>query len=241
MDFKRIVTKITQRDLYPFRFTIHQYPNAIGLWKNEQESLAYFALQADPTYNWMEIGSFCGGSATILCLTKKRINAANKNIISVDRNFVYRTDETAYASFIANTAQFPDMSQMIACDSIKLSELYSGEPLSLVFIDGWHSFKGAFHDFKTVLPWLTTNAIVLFHDVAQQPWSEQFVEYYYQKALDNYDEWMSEPLPNPDPQGQTYHLDELVSYIIKEYNFELINNKVLDGTKNCMVGIRKKD
>ena len=248
--YMRNITRIIDVDLKSFNFTIHQYPNAIGLWKNEQQSLCYYGLIANTNYNWMEIGSFCGGSATILCLTKKRIKQLyipndpniinfNNKVISVDRNFITQDDPMAYMMFMKNMEEFPEMSEQVGCDSRLLPEYYNGDKISLAFIDGWHSFKGALIDFQNVFPWLTKDAIVIFHDVAQQPWTDDFIDKNYEIAKNKYNEFMAEQLPNPNPQQQMYNLDELVSYIMKEYDYELVKNPILDGSKNCMIAIRK--
>ncbi len=69
-----------------FGYVPHCYPNPIGLWENEQESLMWTSLNSNPATHWMEIGSFCGGSATIMCIARRFLKAG-PTIYSVDRNF----------------------------------------------------------------------------------------------------------------------------------------------------------
>jgi predicted O-methyltransferase YrrM len=65
----------------------HSLPNAIGMWPNEQECLVWCALQADPFYNWLEVGSFCGGSAILLALVKQKRGNGKYKLFSVGNNF----------------------------------------------------------------------------------------------------------------------------------------------------------
>ena len=236
--YEKDVYKLRQQKFAPLKFTIHQYPNAIGLWKNEQESLLWLALNANPNCDFMEIGSFCGGSAALLCIGKEFHNTDTK-VYSVDRNFIleHRRDLIAYDMFVKNMQQFPKTSIAIACESNDLKNHQPKNPISFAFIDGWHSFKGALLDFQTVLPWLSDDAYVAFHDTAQQPYTKEQLDAHYIKALNNHDEWMKEQLPSWDEQ--TYNLDELIAYITHNYNFEYIPNPMLDGTKNCLAAIRR--
>ena len=50
--------------------------------------------------------------------------------------------------------------------------------IDLLFIDGDHSLEGVRRDFELFQPWLSPQALVVFHDTAwehQQPWAEQEV------------------------------------------------------------------
>lgn len=58
-------------------------------------------------------------------------------------------------------------------------------------------------------------------------------------AENNYDMWMAEELPAPMHAKQTYNLDCLVAHILKNHNFQLISNEILDGTNNCLVILQK--
>lgn len=233
------IKKIMRDKFEPFGFESHKYPNAIGLWPNEQESLLWLALNADPTGNLLEIGSFCGGSAVLMCLAKKFL-CAKGSVISVDRTF--NGWNNAFNRNVYRVGKFDDISIKIQCDSGILNKYYSGSPLSLAFIDGWHSFKAAYRDFITVNEWLLPGGYVAFHDVAPQPYKNGQIDYYYQRAKDNYKEWTDESLEIWDGKDQNianYHeseskqnfmLDEVVAFIINEFDFELVDIPVLDGS-----------
>ena len=203
--------------LYKFRtFDIisHWMPNAIGLWPNEQECILWLALNSDPKASWMEIGSFCGGSAVLLC-SARRLVGNQPSVYSVDCDF------DAHGMFdnnVYNKGGFADLSKKIECDSNNLDEHYNGDPLSFVFIDGFHSFKQVVNDFNKVKPWLTETATVAFHDVSPDLKSNIHKEYDYDELFTNEDE--------------DFRLDEAVTYILNNNEFELIDIPVKKEIKH---------
>jgi predicted O-methyltransferase YrrM len=228
--YEEAVKEIIKDEFSLFNFTVHAYPNAIGLWPNEQESLLWLGLNADPKGNLLEIGSFCGGSAVLLCLARKYLNAG-PTVYSVDRGFERIFDH--------NLKHFSDLSKKITCDSIELAKHYDGSPISFAFIDGWHSFKGALTDFQTVEPWLMSNAFVAFHDVAWQPLPDGFIDEHYALAKSKYSEWMAEKLPNNNGIEQSYNLGGVVAWLVKEYGYKLVNVPVMNGVQNSLVALQK--
>src|SRR5210317_702229 len=104
-----MVEKIIEK-FNTFGIQVHGLPNAIGLWPNEQECLVWAASQV-PNGDWLEIGSFCGGSAVLLCLTRKELNLGPK-VISVDINFNPMFDLNVY-----NRGKFNNIHEKIECDS----------------------------------------------------------------------------------------------------------------------------
>lgn len=218
-----------------FGFKEHQYPNAIGMWKEEQEALVYAVTLADSNLNWLEIGSFMGGSAILLCLTKQLVGGAGK-IVSVDIDF--NAFQGAFKRNVYRIGKFQDIHQSIECSSFDLLSHYTHR-LSLGFIDGWHSFKGVMVDFANVNKLLCTNGIVLFHDTAPQPYTVDDINMFYERGKRYYTEWMSEVLPNGKfASSNEYHLaekkqnfliDEAVAWILKTYNYELVDLPMLQG------------
>jgi predicted O-methyltransferase YrrM len=220
-----------------FGFTSHQYPNAIGLWPNEQESLLWLALNS-PAGNFMEIGSFCGGSAVLLCLVR-RMMGVGPTVFSVDRTF---SDwGNAFNRNVYRVGKFKDISKQIECDSNELDKYYDNSPLSFVFIDGWHSFSAVLRDFEKVCPWLVPGAIVAFHDTAPQPYKKGQIEHYYRRAVENYKEWTQVELPvwqgsvsvkeyHESEKSQDFLIDEALAYLLKTHNCQLVNIPVIDGS-----------
>ena len=234
-----VVNYIMQEEFGAFGFTSHQYPNAIGMWPNEQESLLWLALNA-PLGNFMEIGSFCGGSAVLLCLAATHDRMKKRKVYSVDRTFT--NWNKAFDRNVYRVGGFEDISVKLECDSAELDKHYNGNPLSLAFIDGWHSFAAVLRDFNTINKWLVPGGYAVFHDVAPQPYKVGDIERYYDRAKANFNQWTAKPLDvwsRKDVSLQEYHqseteqdffLDEAVAYIIKEYKFDLVHIPVLDGS-----------
>lgn len=212
-----------------FGFTTHRYPNAIGLWPGDIDTLFWSCMETPKNTNWLEIGSFCGGSATLMCLVKK-VTQDNGLVISVDR----RPEKI----FLDNLSHFEDISVLIKTPSQNFPTFWNGDKLGLAFIDGWHSFKGCLEDFLMLKPYLTKGAIICIHDTATPDnWTEQFIEDKYKRAKEMYDEWMKEVLPNPNTNEQTYNLDEVIAFMIKEHNCEYLKTDVTDP-KTYMIPLR---
>jgi predicted O-methyltransferase YrrM len=227
-----LIDHILSVDFAPFDFSCHGYPNPIGLWPNEQRTLLWVCMQANPYANWMEIGSLAGGSTTLMCLARRQ-RMARGHVIAIDRAFEPRFDENI------KLGGFDDVCKKIICDSTYLPEYYNGDKLSLAFIDGWHSFKGCLLDFQMVNLWMQPGGYVLFHDACQQPFPAQRLNELYDEALMRYDLWMGERLPNLKAMQQTYHVDHAIAWIVKKYGYRIINVPVLDGTTNCLVVLQK--
>jgi predicted O-methyltransferase YrrM len=196
--------------IYQFkRFGIlsHWMPNAIGLWPNEQECILWLALNSSAEVNWMEIGSFCGGSAVLMCLARQMLTENHPAVYSVDCDF------DKYGMFDKNVygmGGFARISKKIECDSNDLEKHYSGDPLSFVFIDGFHSFEQVVNDFNKVLPWLTEDATVAFHDVSPSLTNNIDKKYDYDELFQN--------------SHEDFRLDEAVSYILENNkDFSLID------------------
>ena len=161
----------------------HQYPNAIGMWTCEQKSLLWACLHSNPDYNWLEIGSFYGGSAVLMCLAHHALGGIGK-IISMDRKF----DPMYYRNI--EFGNFGDLIKQIECDSLNFDKNYNEGELSFALIDGWHSFKGAYLDFKSVDKYMINGGHICFHDVDMFE-SQDEIEGFYKKAQKNYDYFMS--------------------------------------------------
>jgi len=230
----------------PFGFREHQYPNAIGMWTEEQEALLECVFNVDPNFDWLEIGSFMGGSTCLMCLAKKEIlqygtlagyDVKNHSkVVSVDLNFSRFAN--AFNRNVYRIGKFTHLHQKLEISSWDLLKYYSNE-LSFAFIDGWHSFKGAFLDFVNIDKLLIDGGIIAFHDVAPQPYKDGQLDKYYQDYLQNKNVLMSEVLPGTDFKSdaeyhkaepkQNFALDELVAFILKERNYELVKLQSING------------
>ena len=77
----------------------------------------------------------------------------------------------------------------------KVKLLLNQEKLDFLFIDGDHTYQGVKTDFELYSPWVKTNGIIGFHDIAKHPegwevdvdkyWNELKTNYTYQEFIDN--------------------------------------------------------
>jgi len=196
----------------------HSLPNAIGMWPNEQECLAWCALNVNPNHNFMEIGSFCGGSAVLLALCKRLTSNKPNSIYSVDCDFekyqamsgsqAYSNDK-AMAMFEYNVykiGKFNDLCKQLVCYSDDIPKHYTvkffnEEQIGFLFIDGFHSFAQVVKDFTTVKPFLAEDAIVAFHDVSPEIKERLNDEVDFESLFKS--------------TTEDFRLDEAINYILK--------------------------
>ena len=200
-----------------FGILSHQMPNAIGMWPNEIECLMWLCLDSDWDNNeadWMEIGSFCGGSAVAMgCASIRGVLPRPHKIYSVD------LDHNPMFDMNIRRAGMENMSEKIVCNSNDLDKHYNGDPLSFVFIDGFHSYRQVIDDFEMVRTWLTDDAIIAFHDVSPNIYSKTYI--------------------TPDDHTQLYEdtsenfcLDEAILYINRYHDYEFIINPMQKDIKH---------
>jgi predicted O-methyltransferase YrrM len=196
-------------DFGKFGIQTHGLPNAIGLWPNEAECLVWAALNSGPG-DWVEIGSFCGGSAVLLCLARRQLKLGPK-VISVDNDFNPMFDLNVY-----NRGKFQDIHEKLEIDSNQLSAHLANESdIGLAFIDGYHSFDKVVDDFDQVYDWLSDDAIVIFHDT-----SPHFGLESHKKETLEFVKKNLELLEND--KEENFRIDEAIYYICKSYGFSPI-------------------
>ena len=191
----------------------HMLPNAIGMWPNEQECFVWSALTSEKG-DFLEIGSFCGGSAVLMGLVIRNTKRSDK-VYSVDIDF---NIHNMYDMNIKR-AGLGNICQPIQYDSSKIGSVYKGNPVSFLFIDGWHSFKQVMIDFEQMKPFLTENATVMFHDVSPYIYDKSYLS-----QLENYNNYSDE---------EDFRLDEALAVILKENkDFKLIKNPMQKSVKH---------
>jgi predicted O-methyltransferase YrrM len=190
----------------------HALPNAIGMWPNEQECLVWCALQANPFFNWLEIGSFCGGSAILLAITKQRRNNARYRLVSVDNNFNPLFDYNVFTR-----GNFGGIVQRVECDSKYILDYYN-EPLSFIFLDGWHSFSAIINEFNLLKHLMTDDCIIGFHDVSPKMCNMdyRYITKCYSEAKEQYDQLMND-------STQNFRLDEAIAFICGKYDYQIMD------------------
>ena len=190
----------------------HTLPNAIGMWPNEQECLLWCALNVPTEYNRLEIGAFCGGSAILLALAKATTNS-NTKVISIDNNFNPMFDHNVY-----QRGKFDNIVTKIECNSLDILQHYN-EPLSFIFLDGWHSFSAIIKEFDLLEPLMTVDCIICFHDVSPKMCSnsnQTHIRNCYEFAMDNWDSLINS-------KEQDFRLDEAIATICTQSGYKIID------------------
>lgn len=140
-------------------------------WKSglqDSHFMLYATVRATRPHTILEIGSARGKSACAMAL------ACRQN----GRGMVYAIDphqENAWTEvgvkggsyeFLKQRLRAYDLTrwcQIIRATSQEAVRAWS-KPIDILFIDGDHSYEGVKHDFEAFRPWLTPEALVLFHD-----------------------------------------------------------------------------
>jgi hypothetical protein len=126
--------------------------------------------QAKGSYNYLEIGSFRGGS-----LTPFLMDPACKMILSIDDRGRVQSDERGIRfdyTAITTQSMLDDLHRCgISTDKLRtfdgsihtLDDNYTSS-FDLAFIDGEHTDEACFRDFLWTLPIMKPNSIIVFHD-----------------------------------------------------------------------------
>ncbi len=186
-----------------FNIKHHWMPNAIGMWPNECECFLWCAINA-PEGDWLEIGSFCGGSAVLLNLlgshTYRTINCVDIKFSNVFYHNIH-TMGKFYETILHE------------CDSSDLRQHYEGDKISFAFIDGFHSYKQVLKDFIEIEPLLVKDSIVAFHDVSPNMWNDK-----YRTKLINDSYKYDATIHDWNDDSEDFRLDEAVASIIDRSN-----------------------
>tara|TARA_R110002167_G_scaffold97948_12_gene258023 strand:+ start:551 stop:1327 length:777 start_codon:yes stop_codon:yes gene_type:complete len=228
--YENLIPKI-HGEFNRFKIKSHMLPNAIGMWPNEQQCFLWMLLNSNPEHNWMEIGSFCGGSASLMCLARREMDNRPNSVYSVDCNFNKYMALSGTQSYAGHDAMamfdynvygqggFIDLCNKVECYSDDIPENYNDGKVGFLFIDGFHSFKQVVNDFRTVLPYMSDDAIVAFHDVSPD------IEHTSKENIE-YDDFF-----NSDTED--FFLDEAINYILKEHtDFRFLDIPVKQDIKH---------
>jgi predicted O-methyltransferase YrrM len=116
----------------------------------------------------VEIGSYLGASSCFLSLGLK---ARSGRLICVDtwqNDSMSEDKRDTFAEFSANTRPFRDIITPLRGRSEVLGVEFK-EKISLLFLDGDHSYEAVSRDFFTWLPHMVKPAIIVLHDCG---WAE---------------------------------------------------------------------
>jgi predicted O-methyltransferase YrrM len=132
------------------------------------------ARSLSPDYNYLEIGSYLGGSIQPHLLDEKCAR-----IFSIDKRPEKQPDERGaeYKYLNNSTARMMEKLREVAPENLDKITTIDGdtrsldpgqinEKIQLCFIDGEHTDEAAFSDFKFCLSVLDTTGAIIFHDAA---------------------------------------------------------------------------
>ncbi|KAB2488081.1 class I SAM-dependent methyltransferase [Priestia endophytica] len=63
---------------------------------------------------------------------------------------------------------YPNIAKLVPSKFDDAVDSYQDQTIDILHIDGYHTFEAVSHDYETWLPKVSTNGIVLFHDIAVQ-------------------------------------------------------------------------
>jgi predicted O-methyltransferase YrrM len=151
----------------------------------EMGRLHELALAAAPMGPILEIGSYCGLSAAVIGWACRQHNAT---LFSVDHHTGSEEQQPGEEYFdpdlydkaagrintlpfflrTIETAGLSDYVVPMVCTSAVAGRMWR-TPLSMVFIDGGHSFDAAYQDFLIWSPHVMADGFLVFHDVFLDP------------------------------------------------------------------------
>ncbi|MDF1590855.1 MAG: class I SAM-dependent methyltransferase [Desulfobacterales bacterium] len=151
----------------------------------EGQCLYDMARKASKRGPCLEIGSYCGKS-TVYIGTACRENSAI--LFSIDHHrgseeqqpgeayfdpelFDHNTDRVNTFEFFRKTIEMAGLDETVVamvCQSAVAARMWN-TPLSLVFIDGGHSYDAALGDYQAWMPHLKPGGYLLIHDIFEDP------------------------------------------------------------------------
>ncbi len=124
-----------------------------------------------PRYNYLEIGSYLGGS-----IQPHLLDPLCRRIYSIDKRPVSQPDARGYdwAYLNNSTARMMKMLEEVSSDTSKITTIDGDtktidkseitDKIQLCFIDGEHTDEAVASDFRFCLSVLAANAAIVFHD-----------------------------------------------------------------------------
>jgi hypothetical protein len=151
----------------------------------EATRLHDLALAAAPLGPVLEIGSYCGLSAAVIGWACKHTHST---LFSIDHHTGSEEQQIGEQYFdpdlfdktmgqintlpfllkTIKTAGLGDYVVPMVCASTVAGRMWR-TPLSMVFIDGGHSFDAVYQDFLTWSPHVMANGLLVFHDIFLDP------------------------------------------------------------------------
>ena len=168
MSYRDRVARLRSRCVLKVR-----YPRAARVFTQltaqECLSLVKLASKAPPGV-LVEIGSYLGASTAFLSEGSRRRNEP-ASLYCVDtwmNDAMTEGSRDTYAEFLRNTASYADVRVPVRGRSDIVGRDFN-HPISLLFLDGDHSYRAVRLDLQVWLPKVVPGGIVILHDVG---WAE---------------------------------------------------------------------
>ena len=146
--------------------TDEEFNACSALLTMSEKKLLFSLIYAQQSTAVLEIGTWSGGSARII-VAALRAAGRNGKLACVDLTFDKVSEETR--AFIKDDCYFIEGD----CRSvIPLAYKKMGRPFNFVFIDGDHSTEFAYADTMNSIPFLASEAYLLYHDCYNPPTAE---------------------------------------------------------------------
>ncbi|MDQ4040527.1 MAG: class I SAM-dependent methyltransferase [Actinomycetota bacterium] len=136
----------------------------------ELNMLYHLALEIEGPGAVVEIGSYLGRSTVVL--GRAVADGGREPVIAVDPHtsaLGYEGEEPRATDreFLRNVerAGVADHVRLMHTTSVEAAAGWSGEPVRLLFVDGWHSYDAVTEDVRAWGPYLTPTAWIVFDDV----------------------------------------------------------------------------
>jgi len=132
--------------------------------QSELNMLYELARNCPPWANALEIGSHLGASACYIAAGLVHVRGRMFCVDTWNNETMPEGEQDTFAVFKRNTRQISDLIIVVRKRSEELVESEINLPLSLVFIDGDHSYSAVKTDFEKVSPWVGVGGVIAFHD-----------------------------------------------------------------------------
>lgn len=118
--------------------------------------------------NVVEIGSYIGASS---CFIAKALQKQKGKLYCIDtweNQTMPDGEKDTYSLFMSNTSRYKDVIVPIRGYSSEVSGEFTkyNKKVELLFIDGDHSYEGCLTDWDLYSPYLSEDAIIVFHDTS---------------------------------------------------------------------------
>lgn len=160
---------------------IHKLANSVDGWLSDREIDLLYSLAINAQDGCIvEIGSYKGKST--ICLAKGSLANKGVKIYAIDPHEgsieqKFADEKSSYAQFeknISNAGVRQVITPIVSKSETAIKNW--SEPISVLWIDGDHSYRGAKLDFELFSPYLTNGGVIAFNDATQDALPRVIIE-----------------------------------------------------------------